>query len=523
VTYEAFSDAESQPDQFAEALNSESTPKSEEPPIPLIAEDEQELDPVLSTGTGFSGWRGMTVGIVIGVVMTIGGMGLASRQSTPTAQTPPANLANSQPAGQTVTVATVEMASVAQTLDATGTVAAHDMLPVLPKAAGLQIKQVLVDEGEFVEAGQIMAILDDSVLQTQIQQANAQVEAARSVVGQRQAALQQAQAALQQAQAAKAEAQANFVQTEATLAQRRAEEAQAQREQQRYQDLAQEGAISRQDSETRTTTAQTAQEAVRVAQANIQSAQAKISSAEANFSSAQANVTSAQAMVDSAEADVRNQVARVEQLQTQLEQTFVRAPSSGIVAERVARVGDVSNGTQKLFSIIRASRLELQAKVPETQLPQIKMGAAAKITSDADSRIQLEGTVREIAPMVDEKNRQATVKIDLPASELLKPGMFLRAAITSSTTQGFVVPAKAVVPQSNGTSIVYLLQPNNTVKSQPVEVGEIISGNAGDLSTATVEIKKGLNAGQKVVIAGAGYLKDGDAVKVVENASVTQL
>jgi HlyD family secretion protein len=112
----------------------------------------------------------------------------------------------------------------------------------------------------------------------------------------------------------------------------------------------------------------------------------------------------------------------------------------------MARRGDVTSNSNKLFSIIANGELELHVKVPETQLPVVKIGASVDVTSDADSRIQLTGTVREISPLLDADSRQATVKVSLPGSDLLRSGMFLRAALTTSTTEGLTVPAKAVYP-----------------------------------------------------------------------------
>ncbi|TAG54852.1 MAG: efflux RND transporter periplasmic adaptor subunit, partial [Oscillatoriales cyanobacterium] len=482
-------------------------------------------------------WPTLLAGAGIGVAATLLAVHLTAGQKS---ARPPvaAPAAAQQGTHQTVTVAAVESAEVAQTLEATGTVAPYDLLPVLPQANGLQIKQVLVKEGDAVEKGQVMAVLDDSVLRSQIAEATAKVESADSTVEQAQAQVQQAQSAQQEAQAGVAQAQAGVEkavadaaqaktgvgqaqagveqakagveQAKAGIASAEAKLAQAQREVNRTQNLASQGVISQQDLEKRKTERDTAVQDVNKAKADlnkaleeqnkaaeeVRSAQAKVATAEANISTARAALSSARAKVNTAgsavssaranvgnnAAGVRSNDARVKQLQTQLEQTIVRAPDSGIVSERIGRVGDVSSGSQKLFSIIR----------------------------DSDKRIKLSGTVREISPLVDPQNRQATVKIDLPTSEFLRSGMFLRASISTATAQGLKVPAKAILPQSDGSSIVYKLVGEDKVQAQPVEVGEITGGAVGDLTTAQVQIKKGLKAGDKVVVAGAGYLKDGD-------------
>lgn len=584
--YKAFTDAEpiEGVEVAAVGVQAEDTERAfREPETPEItaqedveaseeASDELEPETSDSSGSFLSGWRGVAVGLGLGVALSAGGMGFIGKK--PAEKAPAvAPVAAPQPAAsQTVTVAQVEATNVSRMLEATGTVAANDLLPVLPQANGLRIEQVLVDEGDYVEGGQVMAILDDAVLQTQIDQAKAQVESDRSTVQQRQVAIEQAQGSLQQARASQAEAEAavsqaiaarsetesavlqaqaalaeteaGLQQAEANRAKAKANLAQAEREVQRYQQLAEAGAIGEQEAETYRTKAENAREEVRVATANISSAEARIKSARSNVSSAEArlqsasanvksaearlqsakaNVSNAIAQIDSAkanatgaEAEVRSSNARVSQQQTQLEQTLVRAPKSGIVAERIARVGDVT-GAQKLFSIIRGGQLELQAEVPETQLSSVRSGSAVRITSDADARIQLEGTVREIAPLVDKDKRLAIVKIDLPANDLLKPGMFLRAAITTSTEEGLTVPYKAVLSQSD-RKIVYVLEGEDKVKAQPVEVGEIIG--SGDLNNAKVEIKSGLKLSDRVVVAGAGYVKNGDRVKVVSESNL---
>jgi len=422
--------------------------------------DADELEPLQrqqrSTPSWLAGKQGVLVGIGIGIVIAAGGILLVPRLTRNTAE-PQAGTPTAASA-QSVTVATVASGPVASTLEATGTVAASDLLPVLPRATGVQIQEVRVDEGDAVQAGQVMAVLDDSVLQAQLNQAQAQVSAAQAVVRQRQAAVAQARATL-------AEAQSN---------------------RSRYTGLAREGAISRQELESRTTTAATAQEQVRLAQADVSSAQ----------------------------AEVESRRAQVQQLQTQLEQTLVRTPAAGIVAERIARVGDVTNGTQKLFSIIRDGVLELQVKLPASQLPRVKVGAPVRITTSADERIRLQATVREIAPLVDPQNRQATVEIDLPATNLLRPGMFVQAEIVSGRTQGLTVPAEAVL-REQGKTFVYRLD-RDRAKAQPVEVGETM----GNTTAANVAIKQGLEAGDRVVLKGAGFLKDGDRVRVVAEPDI---
>lgn len=394
--------------------------------------------------------------IVLGGAVLIGGLTFALRQNTAPPADPADPTALSPSSLRAVTLATVQPQPITRRLDTTGTVRAYDLLPILAKAGNLQIQEVRVDEGVIVQPGQVLAVLDDSVIRAQIQQAESQKVAAQAGVQQRQAALVQAQATL-------AEAQSNLA---------------------RFEALGDAGAISAQELESRRTTVATAQEGVRLAQANIVSAQ----------------------------AEVQSQEARISQLQIQLAQTQVLAPSGGMIAERFARIGDLSSSQSPLFSIIRDGRLELEIPLPETQLPQIKAGTAVQVRSDSDPSLQLQGTVREIAPLVDPETRQARIKVDLPASEKLRPGMFLRASIVLASQTGLTVPTEAVMTQADGTSGVFRWVEPDQVRFQAVTLGEVLENGEG----ARLEIVAGLQAGDRVVLEGAAYVKDGDRVQVVE-------
>ncbi|MGB3761357.1 MAG: efflux RND transporter periplasmic adaptor subunit [Rivularia sp. (in: cyanobacteria)] len=465
-------------------------------------------------------WTIMLMGMVLGIGITMGGMRLLNNR--PKDQPKVANLSTTEvtPA-MTVTLALVELTKVARNLNVTGTVAASELIPVLPQSNGLQIKQIFVQQGDSVKASQVMAILDDSLLQGQILQAKAEVESQEAEVASRVADLASRQAALESSKANVISNQATVQQRQADLAQAKAKLKESERNYQRNKQLSERGAISKQLFETAETNFETAKEAVRIAQANIRSAIANVSSAEANISSAEAGVSSAKAKVNSAKAGVKSATARVQQLTTQLGQTIVRAPVSGIVAEKLARVGDITGvppqtqvgnvvgGTQKLFSIIRQGNLELQAKVPTVQLSQIEVGAAAQITTDADNRVKLRGKVKEIEPVVNQQRREATVKIDLPPTNLLKPGMFARATIVTDTNMAVAIPQKAVLPQPDGSAIVFTINEDKIASSKKVDTGEILKGGK-------IEIKNGLTPGKSVVVNGAGYLKDGDKVRVAK-------
>lgn len=409
-------------------------------------------------GGWLSGPKGLLIGLGLGLALAFG----ATKIATSSAPEGAASVDAEQVASASVTVANAELAPVQRTIETNGTVEAFDLLSVSPRASGLQILSVLVREGDRVVAGQVLAVLDDAVLRAQIDQAQAQVSAARAQV----------------------------VQAQAQVAQNRATLAEAQDRVGRYESLFAKGAISAEELASRRTTATTEGQ----------------------------TVGSAIAAVDSAEATVRSGQAEVDRLMTQLAQTEVLAPESGVIASKTATVGDTANAGTPLFEIISGEALELAVKIPQTQLAQINVGTAVQITSGSDANLQLQGQVRSIDPTVDPQTRQATVKIGLPGSDRLRPGMFLQAAIVTGSQQGVVVPAGAVLPQPDGSFIVYTVAAENSAKpqgakAQTVEVGTRIPAKGNE--PAKIEIVNGLEAQAAVVIEGASYLQDGELVEVV--------
>lgn len=229
---------------------------------------------------------------------------------------------------------------------------------------------------------------------------------------------------------------------------------------------------------------------------------------------AQQSVGLARAEVESAEAGVRSQQAVIDRLQTQLGQTSVRSPVAGIVAERQANVGDVASPGSPIVTLIQNNQLRLVAEVPQTQLDRVAIGAPVAISSTADSRLRLQGTVQSIDPVVNATSRTAQVNISLPGSDLLRSGLFLRGDIRTNSRQGLVIPATALQPQPDGTSLVFVLGEGNQVTARTVELGNRLPTN-GD-QPAQVEVVQGLQSGEQVVTSGVGFLQDGDIVRIAE-------
>jgi RND family efflux transporter MFP subunit len=196
--------------------------------------------------------------------------------------------------------------------------------------------------------------------------------------------------------------------------------------------------------------------------------------------------------------------------QVRLGQTQVRAPDSGIISARLATVGAVVGSGAELFRLIRQGRLEWRAEVTATELGRITTGTTALITAASGAR--LAGRVRTIGPTVDPQTRAALVYVDLtplpgPASGSARAGMFARGEFDLGAVPALTVPQAAMVVR-DGFSYVYRVNPDNRVAQLKVQTGRFEAGR--------VEITSGLPADARLVASGAGFLNDGDLVRLVE-------
>jgi RND family efflux transporter MFP subunit len=217
----------------------------------------------------------------------------------------------------------------------------------------------------------------------------------------------------------------------------------------------------------------------------------------------------AQARVEAARALLQAQ-------QVRLSHTDVYAPDSGIISARTATVGAVVGSGTELFRLIRQGRLEWRAEVTSAELGRLTTGTTAMVT--AASGAKLAGRVRTIGPTVDPQTRSALVYVDLtPAPGTAgnaRAGMFARGEFELGSTPALTVPQAAVVVR-DGFSYLYRVEPDNRVSQLKVQTGRL----AGE----QLEILAGLTPGTRIVAAGAGFLNDGDLVRVAESAPAAAL
>ena len=309
---------------------------------------------------------------------------------------------------------------VARTISATGQLAARYDMPVGVPGEGGQIVRVLVEAGQWVGAGQTLAVIDRSVQSQEAAQLAAQIDVARA---------------------------------DARLAQQELERAQA---------LVARGFVSKADVERRIATRDAALARVRVAQANLGQSRARIGRLD------------------------------------------VRAPAAGLVLSRSVEPGQVvGGGSGALFRIARGGQMEMLAQLPEADLARLSPGVPAKVTPVGSTR-SFQGSVWQVAPIIDPQSRQGVARISVPYDRELRPGGFATAELRSGSVDAPMLPESAVLNDSQG-SYVYIVDRDNAVRRRAVRVGSVTDDG--------VVIAEGLNGTERVVLSAGPFLTEGEKIR----------
>ncbi len=388
-------------------------------------------------------------------------------------------LPQQQEQAQTQTVE-VETATLPITVAANGTVEAEQLTNVSPKTAD-RLERVIVVEGDAVEAGQVLAYMDDSDLQGQLIQAEGQLAETRAnlamlIAGNRPQEIAQAEANL-------ARAATSFSQAEEDL--------------RRYEVLYEQGAVSAQE----TTSYRTARD---TAQAEVKSAQQALNLSQSG--SRQEEIAQAAATVTQAEGALTT-------IATQMADTVIRAPFGGIVTARYADPGDFvspstaasetsSSSSSSILSL--ASNYQVVANVAETDIAQIQTGQLVNIQADAYPDQQFEGTVAQVAEQATVSSNvtsfEVRVNLAAAAQSQLRPGMNVDVEFQAGElTNVLVVPTVAVVREEQGEGVL-VLTADGTPQFQPIETGLTVNDQ-----TAVIA---GLGGNEKIVLSAAQGLPE---------------
>lgn len=296
-----------------------------------------------------------------------------------------------------------------------------------------RIAQLLVQRGDRVQAGQVIAILDSrDRLQGALAEAEEQVRVTQSKLAQVRAGARAGEIAAQEAEIIRLQAELNgeIVARKAEITRRQAEVSNARAEYDRYRSLYQSGAISASDFDQRRLALKTAQAQLNEAQANQST---KANSLSAQLQAARANLDRIAEVrpvdVQVVQTEVKQAIATLERTKAELEQANIRAPMSGQILEIYARPGEVVS-TNGIVNLGQTSRMQVVAEVYQSDIERVQVGRSAIITGELFTG-ELHGTVHEIGLQVN----QQEVFSNKPGENLDQRVVKVRIRLTPEASQ----------------------------------------------------------------------------------------
>jgi RND family efflux transporter MFP subunit len=213
--------------------------------------------------------------------------------------------------------------------------------------------------------------------------------------------------------------------------------------------------------------------------------------------------------VDNAAAAASAAEATAVQAEQRLGDATVRAPVSGVIAERSVEGGDRIKDGDPMFRLVNTSQLEFAASVPSQYIAAVRPGVPVSLSVTGLRGTALGGKVSRVNATADAATRQVKVYVIVPNPKgRLVGGLFASGRIvTRHVANTLVVPQSAVRVADDSTQFVLVIA-DSQVTRKPVETGAV------DDVAGLIEITKGLAAGDIVVVAAAAGLRHGDRVTI---------
>ncbi|MHB2154576.1 efflux RND transporter periplasmic adaptor subunit [Calditrichota bacterium GD2] len=205
------------------------------------------------------------------------------------------------------------------------------------------------------------------------------------------------------------------------------------------------------------------------------------------------------------------------QAKLQLDFTKVRSPITGRVGQRLTKIGERIQPTDKLFSVVDNSQVIAVVYVPEKNMREVKIGQRAYITSDHFAGQRFEGWVKRLSPVVDPSSGTFKVTVGVRnRSSILRPGMFVNVHIILDTHKDVVLVPKTAIVYENENMYAYVVRDSiaHRVKIQP-----------GYEDNEKVEVLKDIEEGEMIIVVGQAGMKDQTPVRIVnvrENVLVSK-
>ena len=216
----------------------------------------------------------------------------------------------------------------------------------------------------------------------------------------------------------------------------------------------------------------------------------------------------------SADSEQREFTHRIEELAAEIQQVKleifrarITAPFSGHVTERTVELGQTVRNLDPLFKLGTLSPLYADVHLAERDAQTVRPNFEAQVSLGSNNTEKVKGRVLRVSPVVDDSSGTVKVTVELGSSGAgFKPGAFVSVRILiDERAEAVLIPKRGVVEEDN-ESFVYIDQ-DNVARKKKVELGY--------QSDTEVEIRSGVSAGEKVVVAGQGSLTDGAKIREV--------
>lgn len=365
-----------------------------------------------------------------------------------------------------VTVETMERKDMMKRVVLSGETVPRASVDISPKYAG-RIASINVDLGDHVEAGDVLLSQDTKDISLSLSASRAgSAQAAADAVESRSSY-----------DAGTLKAQSDYDNALTTY--------------ERYETLFGEGAVSRQERDDK-------YRAMMEAKAALETLTGQ-------------DVGGVPAMIASKEAAAEKAQYTADSLAAQKEDMTIVSPISGTIGYRDAEAGEWASAGQKLLTVVDNSSLYMDCAVAEQDIGVLKVGMPVSVSIDSLGE-EAAGTISYISPALDASSHSYKVRIVLsPDIKGLRGGMFGRSEVTAVERKNALFLPKEGVLENNGKKYAFLVDGNHQVKKV-----EVTTGLYNDDS---IEIVKGISAGDQVAVTNISKLKDGMTVDV-EGGSV---
>ena len=362
------------------------------------------------------------------------------------------------------------------------------------------ISQVLVNEGDRVHRGQLLAQLDASQLV-------AQLEANQATVDQSDARLRssdvQAPISSQQYSSAVYQARQNLQSTQNTVRTDAAALRNAKLVYDSNEQLVSQGYVAQTAAEQSRASYVSAQQALASAQQAVPAAQAALETAQKNTQ--QTGVD--QATIEQNRAALAQAQANVKLLQVQIAQSSIYAPFDGIVTQRLLDPGAYAGPNQSIAQVSHVDEVYINANVPDEDLGYVHVGTPARFTSQSLPGHVFQGKIFDInaVPTSGTLSYRARIRYQ-NGGDVLRGGMLVSLIVQKERHQNAIVVPRTAVFQSDQGANVYTVGDDNKAHAVPVQIG---------LQTDTLtEVRGAVHPGTIVITTRPDALQDGSVVAV---------